>query len=73
MPVLTDHGAKDRAVPYGAGREWAARLPNARLLTAEEDGHMPWIEEPELVFSSIERFLRGEWPQRAERVARAED
>ena len=27
MPVLTIHGGKDRNAPYGAGREWASRLP----------------------------------------------
>jgi len=32
-PVLVVHGTKDRSGPYGGGRDWAAMLPNARLVT----------------------------------------
>jgi proline iminopeptidase len=65
-PVLTVHGTKDRSAPYGGGRDWASMLPNARLLTVEHAAHAPWIEAPELVFSSIRTFLDGEWPEAAE-------
>ena len=67
-PVLTLHGTKDRSAPYGGGREWALRLPNARLVTVENGGHAPWIEAPERVFGSIEAFLEGGWPPGAEKV-----
>lgn len=67
-PVLTIHGTKDRNAPYGAGREWASRLPNARLLTVRGAAHMPWLDEPRLVLSALETFLGGEWPREAERV-----
>lgn len=67
-PVLTIHGRKDRSAPYGGGREWALRLPNARLVTVDEAGHAPWIENPDKVFSAIEAFLEGTWPETAEKV-----
>lgn len=65
MPVLTIHGTRDRHAPYGGGQDWAAMLPNARLLTIENAAHLPWIEEPEKVFNSIKTFLNGAWPDLA--------
>jgi len=65
-PVLVIHGRKDRQAPYGGARDWAARLPNARLLTVEEAAHVPWIEAPEQVFGAMETFLQGTWPASAE-------
>jgi pimeloyl-ACP methyl ester carboxylesterase len=67
-PVLVIHGVKDRQSPYGAGREWAMLLPDARLVTVPNAAHVPWIEAPELVFGSIRTFLDGAWPRESERV-----
>ena len=67
-PVLTIHGRKDRSSPYGSGREWAARLPDARLLSIDNAAHVPWIEAPEAVFGSIATFLNGAWPAAAEKI-----
>lgn len=67
-PVLTVHGRKDRSAPYGGGRDWASRLPNARLVTVEDAGHAPWIEAPQEVFGSIREFLDGQWPEAARKV-----
>jgi proline iminopeptidase len=69
MPVLTIHGTRDRNAPYGGGREWAATLADARLLTVVGAAHFPWLDNPELVFSSIDSFLRGEWPAKAEKIS----
>jgi proline iminopeptidase len=69
MPVLTIHGTKDRNAPYGGGREWAAMLSDARLVTVTGAAHFPWLDNPELVFLSIETFLRGEWPGSAEKIS----
>jgi pimeloyl-ACP methyl ester carboxylesterase len=66
--VLTIHGRKDRSAPYGAGREWALLLPNARLLTVERAAHAPWIEAPRLFFDALQTFLDGAWPRAAEKV-----
>jgi len=64
-PVLTVHGRRDRSAPYAAGREWARLLPNARLVTVENAGHMPWIESPAEVLGAIETFLTDPKPARA--------
>jgi pimeloyl-ACP methyl ester carboxylesterase len=69
-PVLTIHGTKDRSVPYGAGRDWALTLPNARLLTVADAGHLPWIEAPDTVLDAIRTFLDGAWPDAAVKVDR---
>lgn len=67
--VLTIHGTRDRNAPYGAGKEWVRLLPNARLVTVQGAAHQSWAEAPDLVFGSIETFLSGKWPPRAERPA----
>ena len=68
MPVLVIHGTKDRSAAYGGGREWALRLPNARLLTVEDVAHAPWIEAPGEVVGPIRTFLDGVWPEGTEKV-----
>lgn len=70
VPVLTIHGTRDRNAPYGGGREWVSRLPNARLLTVRGAAHLPWLDDPRLVLGAMETFVRGAWPQDAERVQR---
>lgn len=70
-PVLTIHGTKDRNAPYGAGREWALALPNARLLTVSGAAHQVFAEFPETVFPAIRAFLGGRWPERAEKVRKS--
>jgi len=67
-PVLAIHGRQDRSASYGGGRDWAMRLPNARLVTVDDAAHVPWIENPDKVFSAIDTFLTGAWPADAERV-----
>jgi len=67
MPVLTIHGTKDRSAPYGGGRDWAAMLPQGRLLTVHNAAHAPWIEAPSLVYDAIKLFLDGRWPEGAQR------
>jgi pimeloyl-ACP methyl ester carboxylesterase len=67
-PVLVVHGTKDRSGPYGGARDWALRLPNARLLTIDNVAHAPWIEAPEKVLGPVRTFLDGEWPEGTEKV-----
>ncbi|HWR16686.1 MAG TPA: alpha/beta hydrolase [Terriglobales bacterium] len=64
QPVLTVHGRKDRNAPYGAGKEWATVLPNARLVTLPNAAHQSWIDEPRVV-EMADRFLSGDWPAEA--------
>jgi pimeloyl-ACP methyl ester carboxylesterase len=72
MRILTIQGSDDRVVPYGAGRDWAFLLPQARLLTIEGGSHFPWIEAPEKVFGAIRTFLGGQWPDEAEKVTKVD-
>jgi pimeloyl-ACP methyl ester carboxylesterase len=67
-PVLVVHGRHDRSAPYGGARDWAAMLPDARLLTVDRACHAPWIEAPELVYGAVDSFLGGRWPDAVERV-----
>jgi len=68
-PVLTVHGTLDRNAPYGAGREWAERLPNARLLTVKGAAHQVFAEYPEVFFPAVRTFLKGGWPKEAESLS----
>ena len=65
VPVLTIHGCRDRSAPHTGGGEWVRRLADARLVSVEDAGHMPWIEAPEAVLGAIEAFLAGRWPEAA--------
>jgi pimeloyl-ACP methyl ester carboxylesterase len=65
-PVLVVHGRKDRSAAYGGGRDWAIKLPDARLVTLDHAAHVPWIEAPNVVFEAIDMFLNRRWPATAE-------
>jgi proline iminopeptidase len=67
-PVLVVHGRKDRSAAYGGGRDWAIKLPDARLVTLDHAGHVPWIEAPNVVFEAIDTFLDRRWPATAEQL-----
>jgi proline iminopeptidase len=67
VPVLTIHGDHD-SIPMEGARTWVYSLPNARLLVVPNAGHMPFVEDPDLFYSAVDTFLRGEWPERAEVV-----
>jgi pimeloyl-ACP methyl ester carboxylesterase len=66
--VLTIAGTKDRNIPFGASKQRASLLPNSRFLRVAGAGHIPWVENPELVFGSIDTFLVGEWPDQSEKL-----
>jgi proline iminopeptidase len=63
-PVLVVHGTAD-PVPIEGAAEWIESFPNARLLSIEGAGHLPWLEQPEVVREAIRTFLEGTWPERA--------
>jgi serine/threonine protein kinase/pimeloyl-ACP methyl ester carboxylesterase len=58
-PALVLHSRGDAAVPYAAGRELAARIPGARLVTLESKNHLVLQEEPafEVFVREIRSFL----------------
>jgi proline iminopeptidase len=66
-PTLVVHGLEDLVLP-NAARLWATLVPDARVLWLEGVGHIPWLEDPVVLFPAVERFLAGGWPDRAERV-----
>lgn len=67
LPVLIVHGTLDRNAAYGSGQEWARTFRDARLMTVEGGAHNVWLDDANVV-PDIDRFLRGEWPARAEAV-----
>lgn len=66
-PALVVHGTAD-PLPVVGGRAWATALPNARFLLLPDVGHFPYLEQPEVFFAAVTTFLRGAWPERAERL-----
>ena len=68
--ALIIHGTVD-AIPPEHASEWAATLPNARLLMLQGVGHFPYLEVPETFFTAVERFMQGEWPDAARTMTQA--
>jgi len=57
IPTLVVWGAEDHLVPIEDGRDFAARIPGARLAIVPGARHAPEIERPEVVCAAIEQFL----------------
>lgn len=57
-PSLIVHGTAD-VIPADSSREWAAALPNARLVLLDGIGHFPYLESPEQFFPAVRAFLAG--------------
>ena len=64
VPTLIIQGELD-PLPIQSAREWAAAMPNARLLALKGVGHFPYVESPEVFFAAVNRFLSGDWPEGA--------
>jgi pimeloyl-ACP methyl ester carboxylesterase len=54
--TLVVHGRQD-VLPPRLAEETAALIPRASLVLIDNAGHMPFWEQPELFFSTVERFL----------------
>lgn len=67
-PTLLIHGSVD-PLPLAGAREWAAAMPNARLLVLDGVGHFPYLEAPEPFFTAVTAFVQGSWPEGAAAVA----
>lgn len=65
--ALVIHGMED-LIPLEASREWAACIPNARILAIPRVGHFPHAEAPEIFYPALEDFLSGKWPKNAEAI-----
>ena len=57
VPTLIVHGEVD-AIPMDLVSEWATSLPNATLIRVPHAAHMVYAEQPALVWSRVEAFLR---------------
>jgi len=64
VPTLIIQGDRD-PLPIASAREWAAAMPNARLLSLKGVGHFPHVEAPEPFFAAVDQFLKGDWPEGA--------
>ncbi len=58
-PTLVTHRRRDRMIPFATGRELAALLPNARLLSLEGDVHAIFFPD---VVEAINEFLAPRKP-----------
>lgn len=59
VPTLVMHVRDDRRVPIASGRELAAGIPGARLVTLPGKNHIPLQQDPGLpiFLDEIRRFL----------------
>jgi pimeloyl-ACP methyl ester carboxylesterase len=55
--TLVINGANDGLVPVAYAAEIARLVPNAELVTIDEAGHYPMIEQPDAFHRAVETFL----------------
>ena len=55
-PTLIVHGRQD-PIPLASSEE-AARIMHAKLVVIEDCGHVPYVEQPDALFSAMDAFLR---------------
>jgi pimeloyl-ACP methyl ester carboxylesterase len=67
--ALVIHGTSD-VISVDTAREWAASLPNARLMLLEGIGHFPYLEARERFNAFVDEFQQGRWPDGAQAVPR---
>jgi pimeloyl-ACP methyl ester carboxylesterase/DNA-binding CsgD family transcriptional regulator len=56
-PTLVLHRRDDRAIPYRLGRDLAARIPGARLVSLAGRSHLPYAGDAAAVVGGILEFL----------------
>lgn len=56
-PTLVMHRRGDRAIPYRAGRELAAGIAGARLVSLSGSSHFPFVGDADAVVRTILEFL----------------
>jgi pimeloyl-ACP methyl ester carboxylesterase len=49
MPTLVVHGRRDKLVPLAVGVRAARVIPGARMVIAEDSGHVAQLEQPVVV------------------------
>jgi len=58
IPTLVIWGGDDQIVPLADGRDYAAKIPNAKLVIVPQCGHAPSLEKPADFLAAVEPFLR---------------
>jgi pimeloyl-ACP methyl ester carboxylesterase len=58
VPTLLVWGTKDRFVFFSSARQVLETMPNARLITVEGAGHLPYEERPKEFNAAVVPFLR---------------
>lgn len=56
-PTLVVIGGSDRLIGRAYGEAFAARIPDAKLVTIEEAGHLPMLEQHDAFANAVEPFL----------------
>jgi len=56
-PTLVLHRRDDRAIPYRSGRELAAQIPGARLVSLPGRSHFPYVGDADAVVRAVLEFL----------------
>ena len=64
-PTLVLHRRDDRAIPYRLGRDLAARVPGARLVSLAGRSHFPYAGDTAAVVGAILEFLGDREPPAA--------
>jgi pimeloyl-ACP methyl ester carboxylesterase len=67
-PLLVIHGDRDPS-PISSQRDWAAAVPNGRLLVVPGVRKAVHVDRPVLFFATVDTFLSGRWPDAAVPVA----
>jgi pimeloyl-ACP methyl ester carboxylesterase len=64
VPTLILHSRGDRRVPFDQGRELAAAIPGAKLVTLESNNHLILAHEPaaDMFFREVAQFLGDQSP-----------
>jgi proline iminopeptidase len=55
-PTLVVHGEED-AIPMDLVQEWATAMPHAQLLRVPNAAHFSYVEQPQIVWPAVEKFL----------------
>jgi proline iminopeptidase len=63
FPLLIVHG-RDDPIPFASSKR-AAEVLGARFVLLDECGHVPYVEQPEALFSTLHAFLTETHSQQA--------
>ena len=58
IPTLVVWGGNDGVVPIADGQDYAAKIPNARLVVIPECGHVSSMEKPDEFVAAVTPFLK---------------